>query len=259
MPVATRAQQAPQAAVGGVAQLGPASPPPRPHQRAAEPALHQPPADASGSVCPLAALGVDLFYEVLSHLGDAETLQAAERVSRGWRAAIADGRLWRPLCEAAWAACVYSPAAARPDLTWRQRHALTLADRQRATLTADELCTFTWLFRFKSEAGRFWLALDPWWVGLPQLRRFFHADGSLTAAPEDPLWGEHETRWRFCKTRHGVKGLYVKVNHWPSLTVSRTPAGGWQLENEWVVYAAALQPGGPYARGLLPGVASHQE
>lgn len=101
-----------------------------------------------------------------------------------------------------------------------------------------------------------------------------------------PAAGPHECRWRFCKTRQGVRGHFVKVrvggvlsassiaalpprslapdpapqvNHWPSLHVSRLPDGGFQMENEWVVYRAVLRPSGPYCRGIAVGQARHLE
>ena len=38
-------------------------------------------------------------------------------------------------------------------------------------------------------------------------------------------------RWRFTKTREGKRGgPFVKVNHWPSLVVSRQSGFGWRME-----------------------------
>lgn len=45
------------------------------------------------------------------------------------------------------------------------------------------------------------------------MRRLFHTDGTITALPGDPLWGEHDIRWRFTKSQLGVKGQYVQVSH----------------------------------------------
>ena len=39
------------------------------------------------------------------------------------------------------------------------------------------------------------------------------------------------SRWRFTKSREGKRGgPYVKVNHWPSLVVSRQDGFGWRME-----------------------------
>lgn len=38
-------------------------------------------------------------------------------------------------------------------------------------------------------------------------------------------------RWRFTKSREGKRGgPFVKVNHWPSLVVSRREGFGWRME-----------------------------
>jgi hypothetical protein len=42
----------------------------------------------------------------------------------------------------------------------------------------------------------------------------------------------------------------LQVNHWPSLTIHRGEDGGWMMQNEWVVYEAILEPGGPYSAGV---------
>jgi hypothetical protein len=72
-----------------------------------------------------------------------------------------------------------------------------------------------------------------------------------------PAAGEHECRWRFCNSKEGRPGHYVKVNHWPSLSISRTPSGGWVMENLWVVHEAVLRPGGPYRQGIGPAQECH--
>jgi hypothetical protein len=61
-----------------------------------------------------------------------------------------------------------------------------------------------------------------------------------TPAAHRPAAGEHECRWRFCKSKEGRPGHYIKANHWPSLTISRTPSGSWVMENLWVVHEAVL-------------------
>ena len=50
-------------------------------------------------------------------------------------------------------------------------------------------------------------------------------------------------RWRFTKSGNlpcgrRVRGQFLKVNHWPSLAISRTPDWGWRMENCWVVYTS---------------------
>lgn len=59
-----------------------------------------------------------------------------------------------------------------------------------------------------------------------------------------PLHG----RWQFTKSGRlpgpsgkRVKGQFVKVNHWPSLSISRKSDWGWRMENCWVVYESMDQ------------------
>ncbi|KAL4434402.1 hypothetical protein ABPG75_000843 [Micractinium tetrahymenae] len=202
---------------------------------------------------PYDALGGDLLVHIFSFL-DAPTLLLCSHVSRCWQDCAADDRLWQQLAEMEWADKVYvGPAGQRTDLPWRQRFLLAEADLQRTAITVEELCAFRWTFRFKPQAGIYWLGLT---AGL-RMERLFSEDGSVSAPPDDALWGEHESRWRFCKTRDGVRGHYVKINHWPSLDCSRTTGGGWRMQNIWVIYEAILPQGGPYSHGLHHGLARH--
>lgn len=72
------------------------------------------------------------------------------------------------------------------------------------------------------------------------------------------LAGAQEMRWRFCKTKEGRCGHFVKVNQYPSLEISRTPDGGWRMHNYWVVYEACLEAGGEYAQGIPPSAPRHR-
>ncbi|GAB4815619.1 hypothetical protein N2152v2_008075 [Parachlorella kessleri] len=208
---------------------------------------------------PAAVLGRDVMHVVLGNL-PARDLAVAGCVSKQWQSLCSEGFLWRRICEDLWHGKVYVPqAAAGSELSWRQRYEASLLDAARNDITTQELCTFSWTFRFKWLAGVFWTAQDPYWTREGHmLRRFFHESGSLTAAPSDPFWGHHECRWRFTKSKEGLRGHYVKVNHWPSLSISRTPSWGWRMENCWVVYEAELRPGGPYAAGPEGAAPPHQ-
>ena len=45
----------------------------------------------------------------------------------------------------------------------RRAFRLAYLDRERTTLTVDELVSFKWFFRFKQEAGPRWMQIDPFW------------------------------------------------------------------------------------------------
>eukprot|EP00271_Cylindrocystis_brebissonii_P019092 TRINITY_DN5653_c3_g1_i1.p1 TRINITY_DN5653_c3_g1~~TRINITY_DN5653_c3_g1_i1.p1 ORF type:complete len:318 (-),score=38.77 TRINITY_DN5653_c3_g1_i1:2056-3009(-) len=95
--------------------------------------------------------------------------------------------------------------------------------------------------------------------------RYFQPDGSIRSGPSDPLFGEHENRWKiklvdkeeelakreregggFRWRRVGPKWgsettkegtTRVIINSWPALEVLRDPVTwGWELQNPWVKY-----------------------
>lgn len=67
--------------------------------------------------------------------------------------------VWKAHCLAAWRSRVYTPAAGAAGLLWRQRWLAHKADERRTTITKEELCTFCWRFRFKPQAGEWWIDL----------------------------------------------------------------------------------------------------
>ena len=50
---------------------------------------------------------------------------------------------------------------------YQQAVKFSLADAKRKHLSEDELCDFTWRFRFKKCAGEHWIEQDAYWQGLP--------------------------------------------------------------------------------------------
>ena len=81
------------------------------------------------------------------------------------------------------------------------------------------------------------------------MRRRFLRENKLVVNPapeEDALqalvrecWGDdYAIKWRFTKSRQGVRGQFIKLNSWPSSKPMRNPENwGWLLHNDWVVYA----------------------
>jgi hypothetical protein len=210
---------------------------------------------------PLECLGPYLTLRILHNpvLTPSHLLKLA-LVSKAYHTVATEASLWRPRCEHAWGGKVYVPAAARGDLTWKQRYLMADADRKRTVISAEELCAFTWRFRFKRTAGAFWMQIDPYWLEgkdpAAMVQRFFHPDGTLTSPVNDYLWGEDATmRWKSVTAAEG--GMAVRINQYPNLTVSRTRDWGWRMENMWVVFEAELAVEGPYAQGVGPNAAVH--
>ncbi|CAE7647057.1 unnamed protein product, partial [Symbiodinium sp. KB8] len=141
---------------------------------------------------------------------------------------------------------------------WRTLYAACLADSRRSYIEEDELCSFTWSFRFKKSAGRTWLALDPWWQGTGaalQLRfnrdrTVEHIGRSLLGSPSP------EFRWKFQQasgSRHPTLrgkrplGSFIRMvapwGEFPTLVVRRAPLNwGFVLESCWALYTSFPLP-----------------
>ncbi|KAK9863100.1 hypothetical protein WJX84_010564 [Apatococcus fuscideae] len=176
-----------------------------------------------------------LVEEVLKQLSPSDTISCA-LVSKRWRRASASSIVWKPRCKELWNGKQYQPSC--DSLNFKEMYVASLADAKRTDLQLKELCSLTWTFRFKHQAGHYWTSFDPYWTKAgPMMQRKFHPDGSLTGDPaHHPFWNAAwESRWRFTKSSLGKRGFFVKVNHWPALSISRTPDWGWKMENCWVV------------------------
>ena len=181
-------------------------------------------------------------------------------------------RLWRGKCEAAVVPFRDAPAG---KMTHRVRYMRSRVDARRTVITEDELCGLEWAFRFKEAVGEDFVDVDPYWQNsgfdergefhfVPQsnggggggstarcfMRRRFLRKNKLNLVvnpgDEDALgalvrgyWGaDYTIKWRFTKSRQGVRGQFVKLNHWPSSQPIRNRENwGWIIHNDWVVYA----------------------
>ncbi|KAK9806004.1 hypothetical protein WJX73_003769 [Symbiochloris irregularis] len=182
----------------------------------------------------------DLLQEICKHLGPKD-LQVCSRVSHAFRQAAVQNAIWEPLCEALWSDKKCVPARDRTELSARQRYRLSLLQAKDIEISSAELCSLTWLFRFKRSAGDYWVSMDPFWTREgPLCKRTFTENGEYTAVQPDPFTHDFAFRWRFAKTKQGKKGHYIKVNNFPSLVLSRTKNWGWRMENEWVVMAGPV-------------------
>jgi hypothetical protein len=80
-------------------------------------------------------------------------------------------------------------------------------------------------------------------------RRSFAVAPDVDALEDDPEIQAFASaiRWRFTKSRNGVRGQFVQLNRWPSYVVSRCREDwGWVLESGWVRYQSC----GPETVGL---------
>eukprot|EP01084_Bolivina_argentea_P130818 230948_1 len=131
-------------------------------------------------------LSYDPIYLIFS-FGSFKDLCIYSKVSTEWYLNITlNNTLWSMLCQCYWVN-KYVPLQYRMLLTSinktknkkddnnnnfvtktsecnaKKAFRLAYLDRLRDTLTADELTTFKWYFRFKPGAGQSWLQIDPFW------------------------------------------------------------------------------------------------
>ncbi|XP_073299746.1 uncharacterized protein [Primulina huaijiensis] len=92
------------------------------------------------------------------------------------------------------------------------------------------------------EAPSYWRNLDPYWRGTgTMMRRYFHPDGSITADPDDPVWGGHESCYTVVTGLHDdgrIREHYVRVNRWPQMSVRRKEDWSWEISNHLHCYTS---------------------
>ncbi|XP_075523825.1 uncharacterized protein LOC142556284 isoform X3 [Primulina tabacum] len=92
------------------------------------------------------------------------------------------------------------------------------------------------------EAPSYWRNLDPYWRGTgTMMRRYFHPDGSITADPDDPVWGGHESCYTVVTGLHDdgrIREHYVRVNRWPHMSVRRKEDWSWEISNHLHCYTS---------------------
>lgn len=198
-------------------------------------------AAASAALDPVPVLGRELFQKVLSLLGPSP-LGSCLWVSTSWRHLAKGDALWAPHCERLWANKMSVPdAALAPGVMPRvQAYVLSIEDSKREVVTGEDLCRYTWDFRYQWNCGGIYrFTVDPSWAFLPPMERHFNLDGSIAPGRNDHIFSDLESRWEVLLFRESLGARprsLVRVNHWPPLEARRTPDWGWELDNGWVVY-----------------------
>ena len=101
----------------------------------------------------------------------------ASLVSKSWREAADNDVLWAIHCEQLWKDKLHVDR--RPDLSRKFAYFASIAHSRRPFITRKELLSFTFSFRFRSDAGEEWTARDPWWKGKAARTVRFDQDGQL--------------------------------------------------------------------------------
>ncbi|XP_051129803.1 uncharacterized protein LOC127250517 [Andrographis paniculata] len=224
---------------------------------------------------PLMIFGSGIMMMILSKL-DARSVALARLVSREWLAVASSDKIWAPkekglvavvhrdgsimmspMCEELWQGKAHIPRIAKVQgLPKYVAYSRSIKDGKRTRITRHDLCDHIWEFHFNEAASEYWRNLDPYWTGSgPPLRRYFHPDGSITADPDDPVWGGHESCYTIVTGLFGdgkIREHYMRINRWPTLSLQRRPDWGWVLANHLYCYTsipdAADKPDGtgPY-------------
>ncbi|GFP87986.1 hypothetical protein PHJA_000942300 [Phtheirospermum japonicum] len=74
------------------------------------------------------------------------------------------------------------------------------------------------------------------------MRRYFHHDGTITADPDDEVWGGHESSYTVVTGLVLAEGKmrehYVRINRWPKMCVGRKADWSWVLSNNLYCYSS---------------------
>ncbi|KAI9003002.1 hypothetical protein DFJ74DRAFT_647355 [Hyaloraphidium curvatum] len=192
---------------------------------------------------PAVVFPVEVFLHILSFLPSAADLAPCARVSKAWHAAAEDQELWAPLTARLWADKVYVPERFKEMLKEgraRDAYRLSLLDSRRDHITKEELCAFTWHWRFKSAAGPPFLLDDPWHLSQPARQRLYLPDGRMGGSMY-----RADARWRFVRSaegRTGPEGRFVRVGETPAAVAGRHANWGWYLQSCWSVAASFPLP-----------------
>jgi len=195
-------------------------------------------------------LPYEIFANILSLLQPAH-LHHTSLVSALWSERSGSNVVWDRLCNDLWDEKFYVPATfiemksrGEPKLAYEK----SLRDYNRQFVTVDELCSFTWCFRFKEAAGEHWIENDPWWQGKTPHRMVFLPEGKtryLENKDYDSRVSRAERRWKFvahAAGRDGPEGSFIQVNNYPPYIVSRYKNGGFIMQSCWVVYTSFPLP-----------------
>ncbi|KAL8171462.1 hypothetical protein V2J09_023266 [Rumex salicifolius] len=188
----------------------------------------------------LVALGPDVMMKILSYL-DARTVALSLLVSRGWHGMASSDSLWSPMCQALWIGKAHIPSIL-PGVSKMETYSRAMLDGKRVRIRREDLCDHAWDFHFAKGAPEYWRDLDPYLKGTgPPMHRYFHPDGSLSADPDDLVWGGHACCYTVVTSifHDGkIREHYVRINRWPQLFVSRRKDWGWEMSSILCAYSS---------------------
>ncbi|KAK6161811.1 hypothetical protein DH2020_005192 [Rehmannia glutinosa] len=199
-------------------------------------------AAAEESLDPLVVFGSGIMMMILSKL-DARSVAISRLVSNGWLEVASADKIWAPKCQELWLGKAHIPRISKdPGISKMAATSLSIMDGKRTRITRNDMCDHIWEFHFTEAAPEYWRNLDPYWQGTgPPMRRYFHPDGSITADPDDKVWGGHESSYTIVTgllTDGKIREHYVRINRWQKMAVQRKPDWSWVLSNHLYYYSS---------------------
>jgi len=189
----------------------------------------------------------EIFAAILSNL-DPEELSNCSLVCSAWRHTSQSHTVWRSMCDRLWSDKVYVPRfikemrATDPKVAYRT----SIKDSKRHYLTDEELFSFEWCFRFKSNPGHDWADNDPWWNDKAPSRHRYLPNGSIKIVSGDFTGYDHQNRrWRWIRRMGGREapfGSFVQINHYPAYVVFRLPNWGFLQQSLAAVLTSFEMP-----------------
>ncbi|CAM9371865.1 unnamed protein product [Chrysoparadoxa australica] len=188
--------------------------------------------------------GLPPLNDVLLFLNHYE-LAGIALVSRRLKESSENAALWDAVRERLWNGKFYIAPRIK-ELPPKQAVKESLVDATRTVITAEELTSLEWCFRFKEYAGEMWSGCDPWWLEREATRVKYTKDGNIEMkrSPDGtPAFVEVfglSLRWRFqdhTTTTQGSKLLVSTQDRLvPSYILSRHPEHwGWLLQSCWIL------------------------
>ena len=208
----------------------------------------------------------EIISAIFMQLCSPRRLAICAGVCKLWRKIANQDNLWKDLCIRFWADKAAVPKCFRSLLcTGRSKEAFieSLRDSRRTSITAEELSSFKFYFRFKRVAGRYWTEKDPFWSMNEPLRISFSPDGLVTGFP----WNALQMRWHFvdddgraCEREGSFMRVAINGRCVPTYTISRHSNWGIILQVNFhahfhiaaIIVPGALKSGFAKAHSIFP-------
>jgi len=203
---------------------------------------------------PSRALPWEIFSMIISWL-EIKDLYACMLVCSTWNEAANENCIWDYLCKKLWCNKVYIPKVfkeMRKNKHAKEAYNLSIKDSTREVITREELISFNWSVRFRSNQHVIGIK-DRWSKGKKATVIRFNDDGSNSVVGK--RWKSLEKigmrvdqrKWRF-RSGSNTEGAEVQVNSYPSYSISRYKNWGFVMQSIYVVFTSFEMP----LKGVCP-------